>query len=195
MKKIFLLLVIASVLSGCAPKTTVILLPEEDGSTGSLIVMAEDGAVEMNTAYTSSIVGTSTPTAPEKIDKELVEKKFSRVIAAQPEQPESYFLRFTLGTSQLTKESKELVPDIIKSVENRKFPSVSIIGHSDTAGNEKYNIKLSEKRAQVVKKILLNSGLTIKTLFVESYGESDLLFPTADGVADSRNRRVEIMVR
>jgi hypothetical protein len=66
-------------------------------------------------------------------------------------------------------------------------------GHADAAGPAAYNQALSERRAAVVSRALIDAGVNPTTVLVAAYGESRLLHPTADGVADPRNRRVEVV--
>jgi outer membrane protein OmpA-like peptidoglycan-associated protein len=62
-------------------------------------------------------------------------------------------------------------------------------------GDSQYNYELGMKRAQRVAGILLGQGVKESDLFVSSHGDSDLLVKTARGVAEARNRRVEVIVR
>jgi outer membrane protein OmpA-like peptidoglycan-associated protein len=195
MKKNYIALLLVVLLSGCASKTTVILLPDDDGTVGSVIVRGEESEVELKTAYSASKVGGGMPSEAKKNDKALIDSKYSRVLAAQPEKPQSFILHFLFDSSELTRESKIYIPEIIEAVKNRKPATVSIIAHSDRAGDTEYNMKLSKKRAQAVEELFLHAGLKRSSLFIEYHGEYYPIFPTADGIADLRNRRVEVMVR
>jgi len=194
-KKNCIALLLVILLSGCASKTTVILLPDDDGSVGAAIVRGDDGAVELKTAYSASKVGRLTPSEAKKTDKALIESKYARVLAAQPKKPEYFIFHFGFDSSELTEQAKKLIPEIIESVKNREPATISVIAHTDRAGNEEENMKLSKERAQTVEELLLHAGLKKSSLFIEYQGERYPLFPTADGVADRKNRRVEIMVR
>ena len=193
--KVYIALLFVVLLSGCASKTTVILLPDDDGSVGSVVVRGAESAVELKTAYSASNVGGAIPSEAKKNDKALIESKYSRVLAAQPEKAEYFILHFIFDSSKLTEQAKALIPEIIGSAEKRKPATISIIAHSDRAGDKRYNMELSQKRAQAIEAIFLHAGLKKNSLFIEYYGERYPLFPTADGVANLRNRRVEIMVR
>ena len=72
---------------------------------------------------------------------------------------------------------------------------VSVIGHTDTVGNKAYNVALSMRRAQAVRKLLVDSGIADGMIDVSSHGEENLLIKTADNVANAQNRRVEVVVR
>ena len=54
---------------------------------------------------------------------------------------------------------------------------------------------LSLRRAKVLYDWLVSRQLEIVEIIVESYGEEDPLIPTEDGVAEPKNRRVEVLIR
>ncbi len=68
-------------------------------------------------------------------------------------------------------------------------------GHTDTTGNAQNNVELAMRRANVVRSMLVQTGLSTLMIDVRSHGEAELLVPTADNVSEPRNRRVEITVR
>jgi outer membrane protein OmpA-like peptidoglycan-associated protein len=72
---------------------------------------------------------------------------------------------------------------------------VVAIGHPDTTGTPTNNVELGLRRANAVRAILIDAGLPAASVAVRSHGEGALLVHTADGVFESRNRRVEITVR
>jgi OOP family OmpA-OmpF porin len=74
----------------------------------------------------------------------------------------------------------------------RTVPSASgvVEGHTDSVGNDDYNLKLSQRRADSVRKYLVDKGVPAARLEAKGYGEAQ---PVADNkTADGRaqNRRV-----
>ena len=67
-----------------------------------------------------------------------------------------------------------------------------IVGHTDTKGTNKYNLKLSLKRAKTIKTIFLQEGIEEKNINILGKGEEFLVILTADETAHPANRRVEI---
>lgn len=95
---------------------------------------------------------------------------------------------------------KEDVADLQKAVDFvKKYPGyeISIEGHTDSRGTDKYNQALSERRAAAVKEYLLKHGMidTDKDkITTKGYGESK---PIADNKTEKgrfENRRVEILI-
>jgi outer membrane protein OmpA-like peptidoglycan-associated protein len=184
-------------LSSCGTKqTTVILLPEADGKTGAVLVENQESSIQLDKpyTYTSSTSGASRfvvrEAEPEKIDK-----TYEDLFRAEPPTPVLFVLYFESGSTQLTKESMELLPKISQSAKDREPSEISIIGHTDTQGDPSYNTRLSLERAGAVSKILSRHDSGLKKISTHGYGEQDLLIPTADNVSEARNRRVEIMIR
>jgi outer membrane protein OmpA-like peptidoglycan-associated protein len=85
----------------------------------------------------------------------------------------------------------------------RKAPpgAIEVIGHSDAKGDDGYNLRLSEKRAQTVADWFASQvGVRQRTFGVSGKGETDPIAAnqTADGKDDAagraRNRRVEVVL-
>ena len=69
-----------------------------------------------------------------------------------------------------------------------------IIGHTDTKGRSNYNLKLSLQRAEAIKNILVNIGISDKNISVLGKGESNLAVYTPDDTKHPANRRAEIKI-
>ena len=69
-----------------------------------------------------------------------------------------------------------------------------MFGHTDTKGSSEYNLKLSLKRAEAVKQILLNIGIDEKNISILGKGESDLAVKTHDNTKHPANRRAEVKI-
>jgi len=72
--------------------------------------------------------------------------------------------------------------------------SVSVVGHTDGRGGVAYNQKLSERRAEAVRKYLVDHGIAADKIKTSGKGKSS---PIADNKTDegrAKNRRVEVEV-
>jgi OmpA-OmpF porin, OOP family len=67
-------------------------------------------------------------------------------------------------------------------------------GYTSISGTPQYNRSLSLYRAQAVAAELIKDGVPKAAIGVEGFGETHLLVPTAAGVREPQNRRVEIIV-
>lgn len=183
--------------SGCAKKTMVVLLPDPDGKVGHVTVFNEAGSVDITQAAEATTVsGRATlPSPPKKMEDDRIAAEFSTVLATLPAQPEHFVLYFKKQSTELTDEATKLFPLILKSIEIRESQAISVIGHTDTAGNRQYNLTLSQKRAAVVSRLLVKQGVNQAYIKSTSHGEENPLIKTADNVNEPKNRRVEVVVR
>ena len=74
----------------------------------------------------------------------------------------------------------------------KKIKKYIVVGHTDTMGTKKYNINLSLKRADAVKKALINLGIKKENIKILGKGEEELSVKTGDEVEHPANRRAEI---
>ena len=68
-----------------------------------------------------------------------------------------------------------------------------ILGYTDNRGSEDYNLKLSQKRAEYVRQMLINRGFDGRKLKAEGRGMADPIVPDAQTEEEhEQNRRVEV---
>jgi OOP family OmpA-OmpF porin len=67
-----------------------------------------------------------------------------------------------------------------------------VAGYTDTSGTPKYNLGLSQRRADSVKAYMTSHAVPATQISTEAFGETRLRVQTADGVREVQNRRVEI---
>ena len=185
-------------LVSCAsgPKTTVILLPDQEGNTGAVVVKNGADSITLNEPYATTLVSDEKSNLNQSaVQKNEVQEGYKKLLAIEPLKPVSFLLYFEFGSDRLKPESKALIPEVIRVAKEREPSEISIIGHSDTQGNERYNYKLALDRALVVKKYLEETQVKLQGLSVTSHGENDPLVVTKDNVSEEKNRRVEIMIR
>ena len=67
-----------------------------------------------------------------------------------------------------------------------------LAGYTDSSGTPRYNLGLSSRRDEAVQSYLTGHGIAAGTISSQGYGEGNQRVPTADGVRELQNRRVEI---
>ncbi len=96
--------------------------------------------------------------------------------------------KYVIGDS-----AKGVLDTVAQEIKSRSdIKKVVVIGHTDTSGSEKYNMKLSVKRANAVRAALISHGVPPSKIRTEGHGETDLLVKTAKGVREAKNRRAQI---
>lgn len=185
------------VLIGCAPRHTVILVPDSDGHTGKAEVITDGGRQSLDKANDMTRVSgrSAAPSPATTADSMFISTTFADAIAAEPLAPEKFILFFETGGSNLLSESKAVITNILAAIIRRGAISISVSGHTDAVGSMQLNDELARSRAQAVSNILIQNGVSPDMLEVTSHGKGNPLVPTPDGVAEPRNRRVEVIVR
>lgn len=105
----------------------------------------------------------------------------------------SYLAFFDFDKSELTPEAQEIIRKAWEDAGNGEVVRIELTGHADRAGTDRYNIRLSERRSQAVKRELVRLGASAQDIVTFAKGETDPLVPTDDGVREPQNRRVEIV--
>jgi OmpA-OmpF porin, OOP family len=189
-------LALAALAAGCAstPGDKVVLLPQADGSSGAVVVKQGEHQVVLDTPYASARTGSKGPTTGRET-AESVKQQFGGALGAQAPAPKSFTVYFQLNSDEFTDESKSAVNQLLAEMAQRPSPEITAIGHTDRLGSDQLNDTLSVQRAQRVKELLVQRGVAGERISVAGRGERELLVPTADEVAEPRNRRVEINVR
>ena len=101
---------------------------------------------------------------------------------------------FDVNSDKIKPESSGALKDIANVLKENAGVKVKIVGHTDSDGDDKANMTLSEKRAAAVKNHLVKEyGIDEASLTTEGKGESELADknPTPEGKAN--NRRVEFI--
>ena len=182
-------------LAACAaPKEQVVLLPNPAGLATAVIVSQGDRQVVLDQPYAAARVGQSDAKAFTS-NAEDVKKRYGAALAAQPLPPTQFTLFFVDGKDELTDESKRIVDGVFAEIAKRPIPDVIVIGHTDTVGSDAANDQLSRQRADVVRAGFVARGLATDKVLTVGRGKREPAVATGDGVAEPRNRRVEILVR
>jgi iron complex outermembrane receptor protein len=107
--------------------------------------------------------------------------------------PRSYLVFFDFNKSDLTPQAMQIVDEAAKNAGPAKVTRLTVTGHTDTVGSDAYNMRLSRRRAESVAAELEKDGIPSSEIEIVAKGKRDLLVPTADGVREPQNRRVQIV--
>jgi peptidoglycan-associated lipoprotein len=188
----------AVMVSGCAgPKSYVVLLPKDGKVSGEVTVTNAKGSQVLNRSWQKTeIAGADTrPGTPVQLDQKGAPSELSKVLATLPSQPTRFLLFFRLDSTELMPDSRLLLPEIVKSLQQRHPAQLSIVGHTDTVASESYNLQLGRLRAEAVLALLKSLGANPVLVDTVSKGKSEPLVRTPDQTLEPRNRRVEVTVR
>lgn len=173
----------------------VVVLPSADGHVGMVVVERKGERAVLNQAYAASRIVDGSPPQAQQLSTDEVRAGFAGALAALPDRPKSFLVYFQEATDELTPESSVEFERILAELRQRGAPDVVVIGHTDRLAADDYNDRLSLQRAQRVRDELARLGIPPGRIQAAGRGEREPLIPTADGIAEPRNRRVEINVR
>lgn len=179
----------------CPITETYMVMPEEGGKVGTVDVAFNNGDELVLHGDYSSVTVAGEQTKTYVSDSAEMTELFGTVLAALPEAPFTATLYFISDSDVLDATSKQEAENIYNNIVQRQAVEVSISGHTDTVGSEQSNIILSKRRANTVRRGLIQRGVSEETIKITAFGESKLLVETDDNTNELKNRRVEINVR
>jgi OOP family OmpA-OmpF porin len=101
---------------------------------------------------------------------------------------------FNFNESNLKPESKKLLDELIKEINETSVKKIIIEGYTDSVGTTKFNQNLSHARALAVRTYLVKKTLNKKIIIeAKGMGESNPLFNNNSKEHQEKNRRVEII--
>jgi len=130
---------------------------------------------------------------------ELNDTSYEELLIEQGEmEPEidttSYLVFFEWGQTVVNAAGAEIIDGVAKTLASEENYEVVLNGHTDTAGDAKYNLQLSKRRADAVQARLVAQGVKADAITVFAFGETYPSVNTEDGVREPANRRVEIFL-
>ncbi|GGE01935.1 membrane protein [Tsuneonella deserti] len=103
-----------------------------------------------------------------------------------------YIVFFEWDRSDITPEAATILNNAASAYANCGAAAVMLAGHADRSGSAQYNVGLSQRRADAVRSYMTARGIPDTRISTEAFGETQPRVPTADGVRELQNRRVEI---
>jgi OOP family OmpA-OmpF porin len=101
---------------------------------------------------------------------------------------------FEFNSATLTNESRPVLTEVAADLKRYPRLRIELQGHTDSVGNDAYNLQLSEKRAQSVRDFLIAEGVGDQQLTAKGYGESMPVSDNKTNEGRAENRRVVMAV-
>lgn len=173
----------------------VVVLPGTGGKVGGVVVRRNDAERLLDTPFAASRIAAEGKPEPVTLTPEQVHDIFSATVAALPGRPATFMFYFLEGKDELTAASNAELANVLAEIKRRPEPDLLVTGHADNVGSDAFNDKLSLARAERMRELLTGRGIAAERIQVAGRGRRELLVSTGRGVAEERNRRVEISVR
>lgn len=173
----------------------VVVLPGTGGKVGGVVVRRNDAERLLDAPFAASRIAAEGKPEPVILTPEQVHDIFSATVAALPGRPATFMFYFLEGKDELTAASNAELANVLAEIKRRPEPDLLVTGHADNVGSDAFNDKLSLARAERMRELLTGRGIAAERIQVAGRGRRELLVSTGRGVAEERNRRVEISVR
>jgi peptidoglycan-associated lipoprotein len=103
-------------------------------------------------------------------------------------------VQFAFDKSTLSAEYTSMLETMILLLKGDQTMNITLVGHTDSKGSAKYNMLLSQRRAQEVKDYLVAHGIKQERVIVNFYGLSRPIASNDTEEGRAKNRRVEMLV-
>jgi outer membrane protein OmpA-like peptidoglycan-associated protein len=106
----------------------------------------------------------------------------------------TFLVFFDWSKADLTDRARQIIGEAA-SARGAGVTRIEVNGFTDRSGPADYNMQLSIRRANAVAAELVRRGVPRNEIVTRGFGEENNLVPTADGVREPQNRRVEIILK
>jgi outer membrane protein OmpA-like peptidoglycan-associated protein len=103
-------------------------------------------------------------------------------------------LEFTTGKDVIVESSYASLDELAGLMTKKPNWRLKISGHTDNKGDAMANLKLSQKRAEAIKKYLMTKGISADRFKVEWFGSSKPIADNKTEAGRQKNRRVEMLI-
>ena len=106
----------------------------------------------------------------------------------------TFLVFFDWSQADLTERARQIIGEAA-AARGQGVTRIEVNGFTDRSGAADYNMQLSVRRANAVAAELVRRGVPRNEIVTRGFGEENNLVPTADGVREPQNRRVEIILK
>ncbi len=117
------------------------------------------------------------------------------VAAPAPAPSRTYLVFFDWDRADLTARARSIISEAAQNSSHVSYTRIAVNGYTDLSGTAAYNQRLSVRRAEAVQGELVRDGVPKNAITIQGFGETHPLVPTATGVREPQNRRVEIILQ
>ncbi len=107
----------------------------------------------------------------------------------------TYLVFFDWDRANLSDRARQVITEAATNSREAAVTTIEVSGHADHTGTAAYNQRLSLRRAENVASELVRQGVPQNAITIQAFGFSRPLVPTAAGVREPQNRRVEIVLK
>jgi len=140
-----------------------------------------------------TIIGRNMDQKAEEINEELEGVTIQRIEEGIAVSFDSGIL-FGFDSSSLQPEARENLEKLSEILSRDDETILMVVGHTDSTGDENYNMRLSEQRARSAADYMISRGLTRSRVQTEGRGETEPIANNSSKQGQQENRRVEVAI-
>jgi OmpA-OmpF porin, OOP family len=121
-------------------------------------------------------------------------KKYNLVVVTENKIELKQTVYFDFNKATIKPVSFALLNDVAQAMKDNPHIKVEIQGHTDSVGDDNYNLKLSQRRAESIKTYLSTKGISEDRMAPKGYGETVPIADNRTATGRAQNRRVEFVI-
>ncbi len=121
-------------------------------------------------------------------------KKYVNVVVTDKKIEIKQTVYFDTNKAKIKKVSFALLDEVAQALKDNPKIKVEVQGHTDSQGNDKFNLKLSQSRANSVRAYLIKAGVAPDRMTAKGYGENVMIADNRTAEGRAQNRRVEFVI-
>jgi outer membrane protein OmpA-like peptidoglycan-associated protein len=102
-------------------------------------------------------------------------------------------VNFDFNKATLQPAAHPILDEAAEMLKSNPDVNVEVRGYTDGVGSDGYNLRLSERRAETVKRYLVSRGVPASRLSTRGFGKADPVATNDTAVGRAQNRRVELV--
>jgi len=121
-------------------------------------------------------------------------KKYNLVVVTEKKIELKQTVYFDFNKATIRPVSFALLDDVARAMKDNPTIAVEVQGHTDSVGDDNYNLKLSQRRAESVRTYLVRKGIDAARMVPKGYGENVPIADNRTKEGRDQNRRVEFVI-
>jgi OOP family OmpA-OmpF porin len=121
-------------------------------------------------------------------------KKYNLVVVTETKIELKQTVFFATNRATIRSVSFPLLNDVALALKDNPKLNVEVQGHTDSQGNDAFNLRLSQKRAEAVRTYLIKKGVVRDRMVAKGYGEEVPIADNRTSAGRAQNRRVEFVI-
>ena len=103
-------------------------------------------------------------------------------------------VQFPSGQTSLTSQTTSELDKLVSYLSQNTEYGIEVAAHTDASGSEAGNLRISQARADAIKRYLVSKGIDVKRIYAFGYGEAAPIATNATPEGRSKNRRVAFSI-